>query len=259
LPDNPYVAIVTRNVFGLSPPTLETATVTNPTPKITPNGIMSISGRLQVLFKVATTAKPGQPAKDESYNLSEGQRQDDIEVTHIDEKAGLVTFNNHGTVQEIPLANTPATSTAAASAAPGFPMSAVSAGGIPGGNPGGNNNAATFGSRFGRGAPGARNRGGTGGDNSGGGAANFPSMGTSPSGSGAASFSPVGTTPASAANFGQSPRLSQLTPDERMVLIAAQKAKLQSEGNPAHTLFPPTPYDAEAGVAPPPAPGSPSQ
>ena len=64
---------------------------------------MSIFGQLQVLFKVAGTAKPGQPAKDDSYILSEGQRQDEIEVIHIDEKASLVTFNNHGTVQEIPL------------------------------------------------------------------------------------------------------------------------------------------------------------
>ena len=72
---------------------------------------MSIFGQLQVLFKVAGTAKPGQPAKDEFYILSEGQRQDEIEVIHIDEKASLVTFNNHGTVQEIPLANAPAVST----------------------------------------------------------------------------------------------------------------------------------------------------
>ena len=45
-----------------------------------PNGIMSIFGQLQVLFKVAIPAKAEQPAKDESYILSEGQRQDEIEV-----------------------------------------------------------------------------------------------------------------------------------------------------------------------------------
>ena len=103
LPNNPYAPIVVRNVFGLNPPQpVDTNAPQADLPKITPNGIMSIFGQLQVLFKVAGTAKPGQPAKDESYILSEGQRQDEIEVIQIDEKASLVTFNNHGTVQELP-------------------------------------------------------------------------------------------------------------------------------------------------------------
>ena len=124
LPNNPYAPIVVRNVFGLNPPQPvdPNATQADPPPKITPNGIMSIFGQLQVLFKVAGTAKPGQPAKDESYILSEGQRQDEIEVIQIDEKASLVTFNNHGTVQEIPLAkaNAPAVNTPPAARAGRF-------------------------------------------------------------------------------------------------------------------------------------------
>jgi hypothetical protein len=104
LPDNPYALVVTRNVFGLNPtvPVVATTTPTDPPPKITPNGILSIFGHTQVLFKAAV-AKPGQAAKDESYNLSEGQSEDDIEVIRIDEKNGIVTFNNHGTTQELPL------------------------------------------------------------------------------------------------------------------------------------------------------------
>ena len=54
------------------------------------------------MIKVAPPAKPGPPAKDEMYILSEGQRQDDIEVIKIDEKKSLVTFNNHGFTQELP-------------------------------------------------------------------------------------------------------------------------------------------------------------
>ena len=112
LPNNPYAPIVVRNMFGLNPPQPvdPNATQAEPPPKITLNGIMSILGRLQAVYKVASTAKPGQPAKDEFYILSEGQRQDEIEVIQIDEKANLVTFNNHGTVQELPLvkANAPA-------------------------------------------------------------------------------------------------------------------------------------------------------
>jgi hypothetical protein len=92
-PNNPYAPIVVRNIFGLNPPPpVDAAPPGDPPPKITLNGIMSIfDHQLQVLFKVAGTAKPGQPAKDESYILSEGQRQDEIEVTHIDEKASSTT------------------------------------------------------------------------------------------------------------------------------------------------------------------------
>jgi hypothetical protein len=132
LPDNPYGAIATRNIFGLIPP----APPENPTnelekqlPKITPTGIMGVFGNEQVLFKVAAAAaaKPGPPAKDEYYILSEGQRQDDIEVLKIDDKKSLVTFDNHGFTQELPLANT------SASGGSGGPAAAASPGGM---NPG---------------------------------------------------------------------------------------------------------------------------
>lgn len=104
-PDNPYGLIVTRNVFGLNPPPPPGPAVpADPPPKITPNGIMSIFGNLQALYKV-TVNVPGKPAEDKSYMLSEGQREDDIEVVKIDEKAATITFDNHGTVQELPLAN----------------------------------------------------------------------------------------------------------------------------------------------------------
>lgn len=73
---------------------------------------MSIFGPLQVLLKV-TDIKPGPPVKDRFYTLGEGEQQDNIEVTHIDEKTSVVIFNNHGTVQEISLAHTSADSTPA--------------------------------------------------------------------------------------------------------------------------------------------------
>src|SRR6202142_4153234 len=78
--NNPYAPIVVRNVFGLNPPAPVTPTAPDdPPPKITPNGIMSILGQLQVLFKVAPKANQA-GAKEESYVLSAGQSQDDIEV-----------------------------------------------------------------------------------------------------------------------------------------------------------------------------------
>jgi hypothetical protein len=106
--NNPYAPIVTRNIFGLNPPQAADAADANPPPKITPTGIMTIFGTRQALFTVDGVIKPGQPGKNQSYILSQGQRQDDIEVTRIDEKSGVVTFKNHGVVQEIPLTKAPA-------------------------------------------------------------------------------------------------------------------------------------------------------
>jgi len=100
-PDNPYAFIAMRNVFGLKTPTNAIVQPAQPPPKITPSGIMSIFGQWQVLFKVSK----GQ-SKDAFYILNEGESQDDIEVMRIDEKAAVVTFNNHGVIQEIPLDNT---------------------------------------------------------------------------------------------------------------------------------------------------------
>ncbi|HXI72573.1 MAG TPA: hypothetical protein VNN22_19700 [Verrucomicrobiae bacterium] len=154
LPGNPYAVVVTRNIFGLNPPPVvdPNATVVEPPVKIVPNGIMSIFGQLQVLFKVA--AKPG--GKDAAYMLTEGQRQDDIEVVRINEKAAIVTFNNHGIVQDLPLVVTPPSST------PSVPTGGPAAGlgGAAGNNP--------FNSRFGnRGTPATRGGTSGGGNNPG--------------------------------------------------------------------------------------------
>ena len=154
---NPYTTVVTRNIFGLVPiPTNSPVEVAPPEPpvKITPNGIMSIFGKVQVLFKTPGKAKPGQPAKEESYVLCVGERQDEIEVLAIDEKEGKVKFNNHGIPQELALV-----------AAANVPSPVVGGGGGPGGAvagfrppsmvpmPGGVS-AATGGARFGRAARG---------------------------------------------------------------------------------------------------------
>ncbi len=156
VPANPYNTVVTRNIFGLVP--IPTNPPVDPTPieppiKITPNGIMSIFGKVQVLFKTPGKAKAGQPAKEESYVMSAGERQDEIEVVSINEKEGKVTFNNHGVTQELALvaaANVPApVISGPAGALPGMaaPGMAVPGGMVP--MPGGVNNA-VGGGRFGR-------------------------------------------------------------------------------------------------------------
>jgi len=128
---NPYALVVTRNIFGLNPPVPVEApsAPVEPPVKIMPNGIMNVFGKLQVLFKVAGKA----PGKDDSYMLTEGQGKDDIEVIKIDEKAGIVTFNNHGVEQVLPLVAATTSSLPAAAAAvagnsviPGMPGAATS-------------------------------------------------------------------------------------------------------------------------------------
>jgi hypothetical protein len=237
---NPYKPIVVRNVFNITPPppvTNNDAQAADPPVKITPNGIMSIFGQMQVLFKVAVPAKPGQPAKDQSYILSEGQAQDEIEVTKIDEKASMVTFNNHGVIQELPLANAPG---GGGSAPPsGGPGGGGMPGGFPmprrfgGGNPGGGGFISSFGTRFG-----GRNSNASGGGNPAGNPGSGFGGGYGGGGFGGSTTS--STTGADSQNT--------MSAEEQMILVAAQHAKAQQEGDPSAAIFPPTPIDEDAGI-----------
>ncbi len=93
-PDNPYRAIVERNIFGLKdPPPPAPPEATKPPPsKLTLTGITTILGKKQVLLKTAAApAKPGeQPKGEQSYIITEGVREGDIEVLEINEVAGSV-------------------------------------------------------------------------------------------------------------------------------------------------------------------------
>ena len=105
---NPYGPIVARNVFGLLPPPdpnlQKEKDKEKDLPKINATGIQSFPGLPpQVLFKTSGGNPPGQPAKDKFYCLAEGQMEDEIEVTHIDTENAIVSFNNHGVDQDIPL------------------------------------------------------------------------------------------------------------------------------------------------------------
>ena len=119
--DNPYHEIPVRNVFKLNP---LTTPPTNPPPKetpttIVPTGLTDVVDRTVALFKLQYPARPGQPAKEESFILAEGQRVGNIEVIKIEKQAGAITFNNNGTMIRLTLEkdgakipNTPATSLA---------------------------------------------------------------------------------------------------------------------------------------------------
>jgi len=223
-PDKPYAGITSRNMFGLVPiPVVDPATLNqpppDPPPKITPNGIMTIFGKLQVLFKVATKPPPGQPQKDDAYVMTEGERQDEIEVVKIDGKAGVVTFNNHGTIQELSLE--PAKNTGGPAGQGGGPRMPMPGYGrppvAPGGGAGnslmpaiGNNNAV---------GPGGRKvqMGGNQGGNQGG------NPGSSGLGSGASSQSS-----------------ETMSPEARYILMEAQRAQLIESHSPMAPIFPPT-------------------
>lgn len=101
--NNPYAIISTRNVFGLQPPPLPVATAVDAVPplQITLKGTTSVLGSQTVLFTVIGQPSLTQPFSAKSYILNEGEQQDGIEVQQVNERGGFVTFNNHGTIQEI--------------------------------------------------------------------------------------------------------------------------------------------------------------
>ncbi len=207
LPGNPYAPVVARNIFGLNPaPVVDPNASIDPPPKITPNGIMSIFGQLQVLFKVS--GKAG--GKDTFYTLSQGQRQDDIEVTKIDEKNGIVTFNNHGSVQELPLAAAPALTLPTAAGQPGMAPGVIAP--SPFGGPGGPGNGRS------RHNGGFNGRGGNNQDNSGDNGSNLRAVPTRI----------------------YQPEQSQMTPEMQVIAIEANREQLKAQGSPIANLLPPT-------------------
>ena len=244
---NPYGPIVTRNVFGLVPIPTNVPVAEGPPevppPKITPNGIMTLFGKLQVLFKVAGVAHPGQPPKDESYVLSEGDRQDDIEVQAIDEKNATITFDNHGVVQKLTLVEGKASAGDAPPAGGGLMRPGMPA---PGMTPtAGGNTPIGFGGRFGRArpVPGASSPD-----------AGNPNLNTGDSAGNSRIYNPGAVTV---------PPEQQLTAEQQVLMIEAQRLKYQQEGNPMANLLPPTSMTPQvngnggngAPVGGPPVPG----
>jgi hypothetical protein len=237
--DNPYVPIVARNIFDIHPlpPVDPNQADAEPPPKITPNGITSTLGLLKALFKVSIPAKPGQPAKEQTYMLGEGQQQDDIEVAKIDEKAGVVTFNNHGTVQELPLAT--AAVSGPSGSAPGTPGQMPSypmPGFVPGGGNPNNGGPIRFGTRFGKSGRSNPNVA-MGGNNNNGGASPSSRLGVAMGGAGY--------------NNSSSQPQGMPSAEDQAAMITANH--LAAMGTPIANLYPPTPFDSQAGI-PPPAP-----
>jgi hypothetical protein len=122
-PTRPYEAIVDRNVFNLHPPPAaidpaELARSRMQIPKLTLNGITTILGKKLVILTMPAT-KPGVPPI--TLMLAEEERQEEIEVKEIDEKAGVVKVTNHGEDQTLDFDHD-GTRPLAAGANPGTPL-----------------------------------------------------------------------------------------------------------------------------------------
>jgi hypothetical protein len=105
--DTPYSAIVERNIFDLKdppppPPPMESNA---PPANVSLTGLMTIFGKKQALFMVQKQMAPGKgggaPPAAESYIMTEGQRQDGLEVLEIDVTGKKVKIKNDGTVSTI--------------------------------------------------------------------------------------------------------------------------------------------------------------
>ena len=125
---NPYQTIPERNLFHLNPPPPPAPAPETkvPTPKIFLTGISTLGGRKAALLKTAPQGKPGEPPKERSYMLGEGERQDDLEVVAIDAPGGIVNVRYNGDAISVNFKdNAVASTTPAAPGPPGAP-------GVPG-------------------------------------------------------------------------------------------------------------------------------
>jgi hypothetical protein len=225
---NPYRGIMERNIFGLKPPPPPPSPEETkaPPPNIKLTGITTILGRKQALLMVAVPAKPPQPAREESYILTEGQREGEIEVLNIDEKGGSVKVNNRGAIQTLDFVNNGVKLPSAPPGSP-LPVAAIPAMNIrtPGVINPGNSVPPTA-----RQIPTRQLR--------------LPgNPGPEASGIGAGTPGFGGGTTA----MGGPPQQSLVTPEQQSMLIEVQRAKLQEEGDDTARILPPTEFTPGAG------------
>jgi hypothetical protein len=97
--DNPYQAILARNIFALKdpPPPPDTTPPPPPLPQVELIGIADVFGVKKALVKIAEGAKPVDMNKDPTVVMAVGQREKDLEVLEIDERAASVKVRNRGT------------------------------------------------------------------------------------------------------------------------------------------------------------------
>jgi hypothetical protein len=175
-------------------------------------------------------AKPGEPAKEQSFTLGEGQREGDIEVLEINEKAGTVKVNDYGTITTldfdkdgVKVVGVPPPVPGAGGRPAGFVPAPGANPPMPAGNPGNLPRPMRL--------PIPR------------GAAVSPASGDAmPASVGGVAMPAFGTT-SPAVSQPQQDAASQLTREQQAILLAAQKQRYQSSGSPIAALIPPLPGD----------------
>jgi hypothetical protein len=241
LAGNPYESIVTRNVFGLNPipPSAPPPPPQGPPPpKITLTGIMTIFGPAEALFKVSGVVRGNARPQDESYIFTEGEEQDEVEVTRIDTNKDIVTFMNHGVEQVIPLADGVAsTGTGSGLSSPSWPGQTRHKFGRFGG----------FGGAPGSFQPQSYNKSPYGGGNS------YANGNGNDSDSSQNGYNNPFNSNGQSSNYHDlssniSPAISQLSPDDQAALVAAAHAQAEQDPNSTAPpeIFPPTQFDQEA-------------
>jgi hypothetical protein len=98
-----YRGIPQRNIFGLKPPVAAPQPTAPPValPKLVLTGITTILDNKRALLKVLPPSGAGQPAKEVSLILTEGQREEGVQVLEINERVGSVKVNNSGSVMTL--------------------------------------------------------------------------------------------------------------------------------------------------------------
>jgi hypothetical protein len=105
-PENRYETIIDRNIFRLNPPPAINSSATNeivPDRKVDLSGISNVGGNKKAWFVVAP--KAGSKDLPLYLNLSEGERQDFLEVVSIKEQEGEVKVVNAGNPMVLSLKN----------------------------------------------------------------------------------------------------------------------------------------------------------
>lgn len=131
--DNPYQAIVVRNVFRLKdpPPPPDPEAVKPPAPKITLTGISTILGKKLAFMKTPPApVKPGEASKgDQYFTIAEGVTDGPLEVLEINERDGLVKIKYDGQPSTLDFTNNGAKPMAGP--VPGVMPAGMPPGGIP--------------------------------------------------------------------------------------------------------------------------------
>jgi hypothetical protein len=107
---NPYATITGRNIFHLVPDKHEAAEPPpRPVARITLDGTISLGSR-RALLTAELPPNPPEPVRKVSLILAEGQEESNIRVLDINEMAGTVKVDNHGTVMVLTFSREPAKS-----------------------------------------------------------------------------------------------------------------------------------------------------